>query len=98
MKEIGPIEIGEIKTVWFDFTSEKPDTATLAAPTVTVTVVRGTDASPASVKYGPAAVNGNYVTQQVRPGVVGCSYKLTALVNDSSGNTHRVDAQLRVTA
>lgn len=96
MKEIGPIEVGEIKTVWFDFSSEKPATATLASAAITVTVLQGTDASPTNVKLGPAAVNGNYVTQQVRPGVVGCRYKLVALATDSDGNIHRVVTQLRV--
>lgn len=93
---VGPLELDEIKTVVFDFSSEVDDGIVLNTPTVTVTVLDGTDASPSSVKQGVPAINGQYVTQQVKPGVVGVHYKLRCTVLDQNGNKHGVTAHMKV--
>lgn len=96
MKTVGPLEIGELKTVWFDFTTEAESTVTLNTPVVRCAVLDGTDALPDNVKVGSPLVNGLYVTQQVQPGVSGCTYKLCATCIDSGGNKHSVACRLKV--
>lgn len=92
MTTVGPLELGEIKAVMFDFSTEAAATATLTAPSVAVTVERGTDASPSAVLQGAATINGLVVTQLIRPGVLGCKYKLRASVSDTSGQSHGITA------
>lgn len=96
MTEVGPIEIGEIKTLTFDFTAEAKSGAVLSAPSVVVEVLSGTDLTPSNVKLGVATVDGLNVLQKVQPGVVGCVYKLRALVSDAAGNRHGISVKLQV--
>lgn len=96
MSTVGPIEIGEIKAVKFDFSSEAAAGVTLSLPDVDCDVWKGVDATPGSVLVGLPAVSGLFVVQMVQPGVVGCTYKLTALVTDSSGLRHKMSTLLEV--
>lgn len=93
---IGPLELDEIKIVRFDFSTEAEATASLNTPIVTCVLLEGVDASPSAVLYGAPTVNGLYVTQQVKPGVAGCFYKLRAKVIDSDGAKHGMSCHLRV--
>lgn len=95
--DVGPLEVGEIKAVKFDFTTEAGLEAILTLPTVTCVVVSGVDPSPGSMLVGAAFVDGPFVIQKVQPGVVGASYKLRALVSDASGYRHGISARLSVT-
>lgn len=93
---VGPLELDEIKQVVFDFSSEVDDGVVLNTPTVTVTVLEGTDGSPSTVKQGVPTINGQYVLQQVKPGVVGVLYKLRATVLDQNGLKHGMTAHMKV--
>lgn len=93
---VGPLETDEIKTVVFDFSTEVDEGIVLNTPVVTVTVLDGTDASPSNVKQGAAVVNGQYVTQQVKPGVAGVHYRLRCTVLDQNGNKHGITAHMKV--
>jgi len=98
MQTIGPLEVGEIKDVRFDFSTEAASSTTLSAPTVTCAVLDGTDASPSAVLSGSPTVSGKEVVQRIQPGVVGCTYKLNAFVSDSSGLRHHIAAKVSVVA
>ena len=93
---VGPLEVGEIKAVTFDFSTEAVASAVLITPSVSVVVIDGTDASPASILQGTPVISGLLVTQLVKPGVVGCKYKLNAFVSDTSGQRHHVPAYMTV--
>jgi hypothetical protein len=93
---IGPIEVGEIKAVTFDFTSEAAANAVLTSPSVTCAVVDGVDASPSNVLQGTPLVTGLTVTQLVKPGVVGVNYKLHCYVSETSGARHHISAKMKV--
>lgn len=98
MSTVGPIEIGEIKSVKFDFSSEAAAGVTLSLPDVDCVVWEGVDPAAASMLVGASLVSGMTVVQVVQPGVVGCKYKLTALVTDSSGLRHKISTLLEVVA
>lgn len=95
MVELGPIEVGEVKAVRFDFSGEA-GTATLLSPVVSCTVLKGTDPNPDNVLVSIPTVDGMCVVQLIQPGVVGCTYRLRALVLDSAGLRHGITEQLRV--
>ena len=97
MQTIGPLEVGEIKAARFSFVGEKATSATLSGtPVVTCVVVEGTDVTPSSVLQGSPAIDGNEVVQFIKPGVVGCKYKLLARCSDDSGLVHNVSAYVAV--
>ena len=86
--------MGELKAVRFDFS--KDTSANLSAPTVTVSVLKGTDASPNNVKVSDPVVVGQEVVQKIQPGVVGCTYKLRCLVTDADGLKHALSGVFSV--
>ncbi len=94
MKEFGPIEIGEIKAVRFDFSTET--SAALSAPVVTPELLEGTDPAYASVLLGSPTVVGLEVVHKIQPGVAGCTYKLRCVVTDADGLKHAVSGKFRV--
>lgn len=96
MQTIGPLEPGEIKTARFDFSSEAVGTVTLNTPVVTVELLSGTDPTPNNVLQGSPSIVDLEVIQLIKPGVVGCSYKLVAFANDSAGNRHRIAVRVEV--
>jgi len=98
MQTIGPLEVGEIKEVRFDFSTEAASATTLSAPTVTCVVLDGVDASPSAILSGSPTVSGKDVVQRIQPGVVGCTYKLHAFATDSSGLRHHIAAKMSVVA
>jgi hypothetical protein len=93
---IGPLEVDEVKIVRFDFSTEAEEAAGITTPVVTCVLLDGTDASPSAVMFGAPSVNGKFVIQIVKPGVVGCFYKLRATCLDSDGAKHGMTAHLRV--
>lgn len=96
MQIIGPLEAGEIKEVRFGFSTEAASGTTLVSPTVTCAVLSGTDAAPSAVLVGSPTVSGKEVVQRIQPGVVGCTYKLSAFVSDSTGLRHHIAAKVSV--
>jgi len=98
MTNIGPLEIGEIKALRFDFSTEADSATTLNTPVVTCSLLSGTDATPSAVLYGSASVDAKEVVQLIHPGVAGCTYKLNAFVSDSSGLRHHIAAKVSVVA
>lgn len=92
---IGPLELDEIKIVRFDFSTET-DLLSIGTPIVTCVLLEGVDANPAAVLQGSPVVNGVYITQQVKPGVAGCFYKLRATCIDSDGAKHGMSCYLKV--
>lgn len=68
----------EVLQVTFPYASEI-GAASITAQVVTVSVVSGTDASPAALLSGSAQVSGSEVRQLVTGGVAGVRYKLHCL-------------------
>lgn len=97
MVELGPIEVGEVKAVRFNFSGEAAGTATLLTPVVTCTVIKGTDPNPDNVLVSTPTIDGMFVVQLIQAGVVGCTYRIRALVSDTSGLRHGITEQVRVT-
>lgn len=99
MNPIGPLEVGEIKALRFDFSTEAAEAVTLSAPIagdVTCVVLDGVDANPGSVLVGLPVVDGKFLVQRVQPGVVGVTYKVNAFATDSSGLRHHIAAKFSV--
>jgi hypothetical protein len=96
MTTVGPLEIGEIKALRFDFSTEADDATTLLSPVVTVSLLSGVDPTPSSVKSGSPTLDGKELVQIVVPGVAGCVYKVDAFVQDSSGLRHHMSARMSV--
>lgn len=94
VQEFGPIEVGEIKAVRFDFSSETA--LTLSSPVVSLRVLSGTDATPQAMLSGVPAVVGLEVVQKLAPTVGGCTYEIWAFANDSDGLRHRVAGEFSV--
>lgn len=87
----------EDKVVTFDFSGEAATGATLSAPTVTKSLVTGTDAGAASLTIGSATVSGLTVLALVSGGLEGSTYELYCEVTASNGEVHDRAAALRVT-
>lgn len=83
-----PKDPGEVDDRGLDFAAllESGETLT-GTPTVTVTVLDGTDATPANIKSGAASISGSIVWQRLTGGVVGVSYKLKISVATSTSRT-----------
>jgi len=96
MKNLGPLELDEIKALRFDFTSEVQAGVTLSLPTVTIEVLQGTDPAAASMLLDAPLVVGLEVVQKVQPGVAGCKYKVRATATDSTGLRHGISGELLV--
>jgi hypothetical protein len=94
--EVGPLEVGEIKAVVFDFSNELGVGVVPIAPAVTCVVVEGVDPTPSNVLSGAPNISGQTAVQLVAGGVVGCRYKLRAYVSDAYGERHGITAYLRV--
>lgn len=94
---IGPIDIEEIRPVFFDFSGELKtgETLTSVAP-LEVTVQSGTDPTPANLLSGSAVISGAMVQQMVKPTINGVSYHLRAVAATSLGSQLVVAANLRV--
>lgn len=72
----------------FDFALELIEGETLTGtPSITVAVVDGADASPASLKSGAPVIEGGRVLQRLVGGVAGVTYSLTCIASTSEGNT-----------
>lgn len=93
--KIGPKDPQEVKLVVFDFTNQL-GTHTVASATVTVEVARGTDQGVSAMASGTPQTTGAYVRQLVGGGVLGTSYQLHCLATDSSGQVHKITADLDV--
>jgi hypothetical protein len=76
----------EIIVVTFPFAGELGAATINAGPTVTVTVLEGTDPSPAGIKNGPAQISGSDVFQSINAlTLVGVKYHLQCLATLSDG-------------
>ena len=94
--EIGPIDPQEIKLVTFPFVSELAG-ASIASAAVTCTVVSGgEDPSPSDLLVGSAVAVGTNVTQRVKGGINGITYRLRAQVTDNVGNVHVIKTRMLV--
>lgn len=96
MKVVGPLELGEIKAIRFDFSEDADIATTLLTPVTSIALLGGVDASPGSVKSGSPTIDGKEVVQLVVPGVAGCSYKVSCFVQDSSGLRHHRSCRMDV--
>ena len=94
LQEFGPIEVDEIKAVRFDFSTETQ--TPLLDPVVEVSLLVGVDPDPDLVLVGPPAIVGFEVVQKIRPGVVGCEYKLRCVADSSDGLRHALSGKFRV--
>lgn len=93
--KIGPKDPDEIKTVIFDFTNQL-GTASISSAPVTVDVVRGADATPDNLKSGSPVISGALVRQLITGGLLGVSYAIHCIATDSSGQKHKVTAELDI--
>lgn len=74
----------EVIQVTFPYAKEI-GTATITGTVVTVTMLGGSDPTPAAILLGVAQISGNEVRQLVQNGVAGARYKLHCLatMNDT---------------
>ena len=95
MSKVGPKDPDEVKTVIFDFGNQL-GTNTISSAVVTVNVERGADATPNSMKSGADVISGAFVRQLITGGVLGVNYTIHCVATDSSGQKHKVTAELDV--
>ena len=67
-------------------------------PTITVSVIYGTDASPSSILSGAPSINGTVVSQKIIDGVDGVRYAVYSLVDTVNGEKLMGCAVLHVTS
>lgn len=82
-------------TVEFDFSAEF--TALVGTPTVQVTLIEGTDASPSAILLGGVTVEGAIARQRIQGGVSGALYGLQCTGTNGT-NTATIEALLPVRA
>lgn len=93
--KIGPKYPGEAKILIFDFSNQMAS-ATLTSATVSVEMLRGTDAASAATRSGSPSVLGTKAFQLIVNGVVGAAYKYRCLAAASDGQVHEVSAEMEV--
>lgn len=92
-----PKDPSEVDDRGLDFAALLETGETLSGtPTVTVTVVTGTDANPSAIKSGAASISGSIVWQRLTGGVAGVVYKIKVSVGTSTSRTLVACAHLRV--
>ena len=97
MKVLPKKDYREIVPITFDFAADAATGATATPGTITVAALRGgTDATPSAVLNGAASATGATVTQWVKDGVSGITYKITCVAAMSDGQTLVQTAQLTV--
>jgi len=85
---------GDILTVTFDFTA---DAEAVTSPTITVTVLQGTDATPAAILLGAPTIEGAIVRQRVQAGADGVA-RVPLELPDFAGELRLMEAILPVRA
>ena len=98
MKILPDKDYREIVPVTFDFTADIATAATVTVSSVSVALLNGTDATPSALLNGAATAAGAVVTQWIKDGVAGCSYKITCVVTASDGQTLTQTASVTVIA
>lgn len=95
---IGPIEVGELKLLKFNGSSEMEPGETIASVSRQIRLIAGDDTNPASHFVGAAAVSGQLVLQrfEATAAMRGNRYEVSMLITDGSGLVHRIDAELAV--
>lgn len=97
MKAFDTIIVGEQVPLAFDFSPDLPSGVTvIAADSVEVVVIRGTDATPATIKVGAPAISGSDLLQMVNPLITGVEYRLTAWAIWSDGQKRAITGKLQV--
>jgi hypothetical protein len=92
-----PKDPSEVDDRGLDFAALLESGETLmGTPTVTVSVLSGTDATPANIKSGAASISGSIVWQRLTGGVAGVVYKIRIQVATSTSRTLVGCAHLRV--
>lgn len=91
---LDPKHVTEVDDIPFEFALALGET--ILSQTVTCTVFRGTDASPASLLNGLPSVAANLVVQRVQGGVADTVYLLLCRVTTSAGRVLVVAAYLPV--
>ncbi|SDO76836.1 hypothetical protein SAMN05216303_102305 [Rhodoferax sp. OV413] len=82
-----PVKFSEERiTAKFDFTKDLTYGDKIATVDMVVTVMRGTDPTPAALRFGVPVIKGGRVLQKLGGGVPGCTYKVlcraTTVQND----------------
>lgn len=97
-EKIGPLDLEEIKVVRFEFAKELPAEGVLQSAAVAVTVIYGTDATPAGLCVGLPVVQGSDVLQRVTGAgrTANAIYHLRCRAVDDDGQAHVVAADLTV--
>lgn len=93
LKEKAPTEIVPLT---FDFAADIATAATVTVVSVAVSVITGTDPTPANILQGAATASGATVTQWITGGVDGVRYKILCTVNASDGQRLVLAAELNV--
>jgi phage gp36-like protein len=83
---------GDIVTLSFDFSA---DAEAVTAPTISVTVLLGTDADPSMILVGAPTIEGAMVRQRVQNGLNGVDYGLQCFASNGS-DRYSIEAILPV--
>lgn len=82
---LSPKDPTEIINIGFDFAAL---TATPSAPTVSVELVKGTDATPSAMLSGSPSIVGSSVYQKIIGGVDGCTYNIRCTASAPDGSKY----------
>lgn len=93
---IGPKDVSENKVVEFPFVDELGTGETISSASVAISVVSGTDPSPAAMLVGSAVIVGSSVFQRISGGIANVTYHLRATANAVTGSVHVVATDLKV--
>jgi hypothetical protein len=81
------IQLGETRTLSFDFTSRMSVGETIAGQACTAGLFSGVDGAPSAVISGVATASGAVVSQNVVGTVEGCVYDIKCVISTSLGQT-----------
>lgn len=96
MRRLDPKGPAEIVVVAFEYTDDMEAGESIVGAAVSCTVAQGTDATPAAMLDGAAAIVGLDVQQRVTGGVLGNTYRLHCLATLSSGRRLELAALLPI--
>ena len=100
MQHFSPKTTNESYPIAFGFENILNDLAPgetiTGVPTVTATVLNGTDANPQAIVSGAASVSGTDVLQRILAGVLGVTYLLACRVTTDKSNTFEVGVAITI--
>lgn len=87
----------EIVELGFEFANIIETGETISSASFDVSVLAGTDATPAAMLSGAVIIEGTVVSQKIIGGVDGCTYRIECTANTSANNKYIETGSIKVT-